>query len=78
MARLVLWAPSPAPIRQGVSPDQLLPRITQPSFFLLAELDDVVGDWPSQLQSKMADSQQTVFTIPQGVHLFFQQPRHGR
>lgn len=71
---LVLWAPSPAPIWQGVSPDQLLPRIAQPSFFLLAELDDVVGDWPSQLQSKMGDSQQTVFTIPQGVHLFFQQP----
>lgn len=75
-AALVMWAPAPAPIWQGVDPDALLPQISYPSLFLLAELDDVTpaDAWPAEMQRKMTASTQTVRVVPQGVHLFFQQP----
>jgi len=71
---LLLWAPAPSPFWQGLSPDALLPGVDEPSLFILGELDNVVGDWPQQMQARMAGSVQTVDVISQGVHLFFQQP----
>ncbi len=71
---LLMWAPSPALLWQGVDPDEVLPGVTQPSLFLQAELDDVVGDWPDTMKGLMSGSAQTTEVIPQGVHLFFQQP----
>ncbi len=71
---LLLWAPSPALIWQGVKPEEVLPNVRQPTLFLLAEFDNVVGDWPQTMQSLMIQSEQTVTVIANGVHLYFQQP----
>ena len=75
-AALVLWAPAPAPIWQGLDPDALLPLVTVPSLFLLAELDDVTpaDQWPAEMMTKMTESSQTTQIIDNGVHLFLQQP----
>lgn len=73
---LVMWAPSPAPLWQGLDPAAALPHVTQPSLFLLAELDDVTpaDQWPAQMMSLMQQSQKTTEVISEGVHLYFQQP----
>lgn len=71
---LAMWAPSPSYVWQGIDPNVVLPQVTAPSLFLLAELDNVVGDWPQQMQNLMTQSDKRVVVIPQGVHLFFQQP----
>ena len=73
-AAVLMWAPAPALIWQGVVPAELLPRVTSPSLFLLAEFDNVVGDWPAQMQQQMVNSPQSQIIIAGGVHLFFQQP----
>jgi dienelactone hydrolase len=71
---LVLWAPAPAFIWQGVDPAAEWPRVSQPSLFLLAEFDNVAGDWPNTLRARMTASEQTVEVVPNAVHLYFQQP----
>lgn len=73
---LVMWAPAPAPAWQGLNPAALLPWVRQPSLFLLAEFDIVTpaDQWPAELMRQMSMSSQTVFTVAQGVHLYFQQP----
>ncbi|MDX2200873.1 MAG: dienelactone hydrolase family protein [Phycisphaerae bacterium] len=71
---VAMWAPAPAPIWQGVDPEALLPAVAQPTLFLLAEFDIVVGDWPERMQQLLSQSSQTVSQIDGGVHLFFQQP----
>ncbi len=71
---IAMWAPAPSPIWQGVDPAALLATVQQPSFFLLAEFDIVVGDWPERVQRLLTQSPQTVSQIDGGVHLFFQQP----
>lgn len=76
LAAVVLWAPTSSPFWTGVDPETLWPQVTQPSFFLLAELDHVEPPdaFPAELQSKMTQSDITVYIIPQGLHLYFQQP----
>lgn len=71
---VVLWAPAPAFVWQGVDPYAVLPQVTQPSWFLLAEFDNVVGDWPQQLMALMTQSPQSEYLVANGVHLYFQQP----
>lgn len=73
---MVFWAPSDAPFWTGVDPEMLLPMVSVPSLFLLAEFDDIVPveGWPTTMQNLMTNSDKTVETIPMGLHLFFQQP----
>lgn len=71
---LVLWAPAPALVWQGVDPNALLPQVTAPSLFLEAEFDNVVGEWPAQMRTLMTQSVQTQTVVAGGVHLQFQQP----
>ncbi len=71
-----LWAPAPAPIWQGIKPSRVLPLLTQPCFYLLAELDTIApaNGWPAEIQNLAPRSHATVEVIPQGVHSYFQQP----
>jgi dienelactone hydrolase len=73
---VVLWAPTGSPFWTGVDPDALYPLVTQPSYFLLAELDHVEppDGFPAEMQAKMINSAITEYIIPQGLHLYFQQP----
>lgn len=73
---IVLWAPTGSPFWTGVDPDELLPKVTQPTFFLLAERDHVEPPeaFPREMQEKMNSSQTTQYIIPEGLHLYFQQP----
>ncbi|MCG8409040.1 MAG: dienelactone hydrolase family protein [Phycisphaerales bacterium] len=73
---IVFWAPTRAPFWTGVDPDELLPKVTQPAYYLLAELDNVEPPegFPVELRTKMSQSEATEFVIPQGLHLYFQQP----
>lgn len=73
---IVLWAPTSSPFWTGVSPDEKFPLVTQPAFFLLAELDNVEppDEFPAEMQAKMVQSDTTQYIIPQGLHLYFQQP----
>lgn len=71
---LVMWAPAPAWVWQGVDPNALLPRVTAPSLFLLAELENNDGSWTEDMRALMTQSQQTITTIAGGTHLYFQQP----
>lgn len=73
---IAMWAPTDSPFWTGVDPAALYPRVTQPSYFLLAELDNVEppGEYPKEMQRQMINSAITEFVIPQGLHLFFQQP----
>jgi len=73
---VVFWAPSPSPLWNGVEPDELLPNVTQPSLFILGQKDIVApaDGWPKEMQERMIQSEKRIFVIPEGVHLFFQQP----
>jgi dienelactone hydrolase len=73
---LVFWAPSGSPIWNGIKPEEVLPDVTAPSLFLLAELDDISPKegWPTEMQMLMGGSSITEYIIPGGLHLFFQQP----
>jgi len=75
-AALVMWAPAPAPIWQGLDPNELLPQVTASTLFLLAELDDVTpaNEWPAEMMMRMSAAEQSTQTIDGGVHLFLQQP----
>jgi dienelactone hydrolase len=73
---LAFWAPSPSPLWNGVKPDELLPNVTQPSLFIIGQKDIVapIEGWPTEMQQRMTQSEKKVLVIPEGVHLFFQQP----
>jgi dienelactone hydrolase len=73
---IVMWAPSDSPFWAGIDPAETLPNVTQPSYFLLAEFDHVEppGDFPAYMKSVMTQSEITEYIIPQGLHLYFQQP----
>lgn len=74
---LTLWAPSDAPIWLGVQPDTLFAGITQPILFVLGESDPVSppGGFSERIKAKATRSPGiTTEVIPEGVHLFFQQP----
>jgi dienelactone hydrolase len=73
---VVLWAPTSAPFWLGVDPVVLFPQVNQPVFFLLAELDNVAPpeEFPQEMQDQMPQADISEFIIPQGLHLFFQQP----
>ncbi len=73
---VVLWAPTSSPFWTGVDPEVLWPQMMQPSYFLLAELDHVEppSGFPKELQAKLAQSAITEYIIPEGLHLYFQQP----
>lgn len=76
LAAIALWAPTSSPFWTGVNPDTLWPQVTQPSYFLLAELDHVEppDGFPKDLQASLTQSEITEYIIPQGLHLYFQQP----
>lgn len=76
LAAVVLWAPTSSPFWTGVSPETLWPQVKQPSFFLLAELDHVEppDGFPKDMQQAMSHSAITEYIIPEGLHLYFQQP----
>jgi dienelactone hydrolase len=74
---IVLWAPTSSPFWTGIpDPRQTLPDVTQPALFLLAELDHVEppSGFPAEMQALMTQSATTAVIIPQGLHLYFQQP----
>jgi predicted dienelactone hydrolase len=73
---VVAWAPTTSPFWTGVNPEELYPQVTQPAYFLLAELDHVqpIDGFPREIQGKMTGSEITEYVIPQGLHLYFQQP----
>ncbi|MGE3181557.1 MAG: dienelactone hydrolase family protein [Phycisphaerae bacterium] len=73
---IVMWAPTSSPFWTGVEPSTLYPLVTQPSYFLLAEFDTVEppDGYPQEMQAQMTNSAITEYIIPQGLHLFFQQP----
>lgn len=73
---VVAWAPTSSPFWTGVTPDQLYPLVTQPTYFLLAEFDHVqpIDGFPREIQARMTGAQITEYVIPQGLHLYFQQP----
>jgi dienelactone hydrolase len=73
---LVFWAPTGSPFWTGVDPDVLLPQVTQPAYYLLGEFDTLAlpDGFPAELQRKMPDSKAEVYVIPEGLHLYFQQP----
>ncbi len=73
---VVLWAPTGSPFWTGVEPDSLFPLVTQPVHFVLGELDNLAppDGFPAEMQSKMTGATNTQLVIPQGVHLYFQQP----
>lgn len=73
---VVLWAPTGSPFWTGVNPDVLLPQVTQSVFFLLAELDHVEppSGFPAELKSELTQATISEYIIPQGLHLYFQQP----
>lgn len=70
------WAPSSAPIWQGIDPEELWPQVTQPTFYMLGELDPVapLNGFPRDMQEKMVNSTVYEYIIEDGVHLYFQQP----
>lgn len=74
---LTLWAPSDAPIWLGVDPDELISGITQPILMVLGGSDTISppGGFSERIRS-LATLSPSVSTevIPDGVHLFFQQP----
>ncbi len=76
---VVLWAPTSSPFWTGVDPDALYPLVTADAYFLLAEFDHVEppSGFPAELQQKLTAAESTVYIIPQGLHLFFQQPTTG-
>lgn len=76
LAAIVLWAPTNSPVWTGVAPDALWPQVTQPTYFLLAELDHVEppAGFPKDLQRRLAQAEISEYIIPQGLHLYFQQP----
>jgi dienelactone hydrolase len=73
---IVMWAPTGSPFWTGVTPEDLYPRVTQPALYVLAQLDHVAppDGFPAQLQERMVQSEAEVLVIPNGLHLFFQQP----
>lgn len=73
---VVVWAPTSSPFWTGVAPEPLYPQVTQPAYFLLAEFDHVepIDGFPREIQAKMTQSQITEYVIPEGLHLYFQQP----
>lgn len=73
---IVFWAPTGSPFWTGVDLDELLPQVTQPAFYLLGEYDIIAqpNGFPAELQEKMPASQPEVYVIPEGLHLYFQQP----
>ncbi len=76
VAAVVLWAPTGSPFWTGVEPNGLFNRVTQPTFFLLGEFDIVAPPegFPREMQAQLTQSEITEVVIPQGLHLFFQQP----
>jgi len=76
-AALVLWAPVRASFWRGVDPEESMGQVTAPTLFLLGELDTGASPdgWPAAMAKDMTTTALTATTIlPQGVHLFFQQP----
>jgi len=73
---LAMWAAADSPFWYGVDPDAALGAIVAPSLFILGELDTVApaDAWPAQMQAQMTQSAQRIEIVPQGVHLFFQEP----
>lgn len=73
---IVFWAPTRAPFWTGLDPDELFPLVTQPAYYLLAELDNIEppDGFPVEMKAKMSQSEATTYVIPQGLHLYFQQP----
>jgi dienelactone hydrolase len=72
---LVMWVPAPALVWQGIDPAQELPNVTAPSLFMLAEFDSAAGTWPVEMQGMMGESEQTIYTVAGGIHMYFQQPQ---
>ncbi len=73
---LALWAPSDAPFWTGINPEPLWPQVTAPAFMLLAEFDTVAppDGFPSVLREKLSGAAVSEYVIPEGLHLYFQQP----
>ena len=74
---LVYWAPSPAPIWQGLNANALYPQIQVPSLYILGELDDdapATGGYPDELQLLTPGSTVDELVITGASHHQFQQP----
>lgn len=74
---IVHWAPSGAPIWQGVDPDVLYLRVTQPSLYVLGSRDRDAppdGGYPDLLQDATPRAMSEEFVIEGAVHHQFQQP----
>lgn len=73
---VVTWAVTNSPFWTGVNPAPLYPQITAPTYFLLAEFDHVepIAGFPRDIQQQMTQSAITEYVIPEGLHLYFQQP----
>ncbi len=73
---IVFWAPSGSPFWTGVNPERLYTFVTQPTYYLLGEFDNIAppDGFPTTLQEKLSSSMVDVYVIPQGLHLYFQQP----
>jgi dienelactone hydrolase len=71
---VVLWAPTASPFWQGLDPFPILLDVSQPVYYLLAELDWLALNWPDTLQRASPNAPYTQHVVPGGNHLFFQQP----
>ena len=76
ISSLVLWAPAPAPTWLGATPKDLLPQVKCKALFVLGEKDIVapLDEWPKEMRGMMSAADIAELIIPEGVHLFFQQP----
>lgn len=76
VAGVALWAPTSSPFWTGVDPETLYPQVTVPVYFLLAEKDHVEppSGFPATLKQKLVNATISEYIIPDGLHLYFQQP----
>jgi len=76
VAAVVLWAPTSSPFWTGVDPAAAFAQVDMPVLFLLAELDHVEPPegFPREMEAAMPQATVTREVIPQGLHLYFQQP----
>lgn len=73
---IVTWAPTSSPFWLGVDAPDAWSQVTQPTLYLLGELDTLSapGGFSDRLANDMPGSEGTFVVIPNGTHLYFQQP----
>jgi dienelactone hydrolase len=73
---VVLWAPTSSPFWTGVDPAAAFAEVSVPVFYLLAEFDHVEPPegYSREMAAAMPQATVTREVIPQGLHLYFQQP----